>query len=196
VPRGRRTLPGFVAKVFAWLVPAFVVGYLAAPVLLWPVALLAKIAATAGFPDLVRDTEQSAATLTFVTLLKPGDATSQAGWIAVEIDMLRYAYGLPLYAALTLAAREVGWPRRLVVGYAVLIPFVAFGVLADFLRNVAITAGAMVASQTGFVAWQREAIAFAFQLGSLILPTVAPAVAWVLLHRAFVERLKTQPSAG
>ncbi len=80
--------------------------------------------------------------------------------------------------------------RRLVVGYAALMPFVAWGVLADFLKNVAITAGPLVASQTGFVAWQREAIAFAYQLGTLILPTVVPAVAWVLTHRAFLERLK------
>jgi hypothetical protein len=48
-----------------------------------------------------------------------------------------------------------------------------------------------VASQAGFVAWQREMIAFAFQLGSLILPTVVPAVTWVLTHRAFLERLKS-----
>jgi hypothetical protein len=100
---------------------------------------------------------------------------------------------LPLYAALVLAAREPGWPRRLFVGYAVLVPFVAWGVLADFLKNAAITAGPFVASQTGFVAWQRESIAFAFQFGSLILPTVVPAVAWVLTHRAFLERLKSAP---
>jgi hypothetical protein len=73
------------------------------------------------------------------------------------------------------------------------VPFVAWGVLADFLKNVAITSGPLVASQTGFSAWQREAIAFAFQFGSLILPTVVPAVAWVLTHRAFLERLRENP---
>ncbi len=62
------------------------------------------------------------------------------------------------------------------------MPFVAWGVLADFLKNVAITVGPQIASQTGFVAWQREAIAFAYQFGALILPTVVPAVAWVLTH--------------
>ena len=70
------------------------------------------------------------------------------------------------------------------------LPFVAWGVLADFLKNIAITSGPLVASQTGFSAWQREAIAFAFQFGSLILPTVVPAVTWVLTHRAFLERLR------
>ena len=90
----------------------------------------------------------------------------------------------------SLAAREPGWPRKLAIGYVVIIPFVAWGVLADFLKNVAITAGPLVASQAGFAPWQRELIAFAFQFGSLILPTVVPAVVWVVTHRAFLERLR------
>jgi hypothetical protein len=36
----------------------------------------------------------------------------------------------------------------------------------------------------------REAIAFAFQFGSLILPAVAPAVLWVALHGRFVGALR------
>jgi hypothetical protein len=78
-------------------------------------------------------------------------------------------------------------------GYAALLPFTAFGLLADFLKNVAISAGPLVASQTGLVAWQREAIAFSYQFGALILPTVAPAAAWVLLHREFLERMRGRP---
>ena len=65
--------------------------------------------------------------------------------------------------------------------------------LADFLKNVAITASPLVASQAGFSSLQRELIAFAFQFGSLILPAVVPAVAWVLTHRAFLERLRERP---
>ena len=56
--------------------------------------------------------------------------------------------------------------------------------------NYAITPGPLVASQTGFSAWQREAIVFAFQMGTLILPTVIPAVTWVVTHRQFLERLR------
>jgi len=65
---------------------------------------------------------------------------------------------------------------------------------ADFLKNVAITAGPAVASQTGFSAAQREAIAFAFQFGSLILPAIVPAIVWVLMHRRFLERLRQGPA--
>jgi hypothetical protein len=186
----KRPLGRFVLRVIAWLPAAFVIWYFAAPALTWPAAALVELVARAGFGDLVSGVSQSGATLTFATALRPGEAGAKAGQITVGVNMLLYAYGLPLYAALVLAAREPHPARRLAIGYAALIPFVAWGVLADFLKNVAISAGPLVVSQTGFVAWQREVIVFAYQMGSLILPTVAPAVAWVVTHQAFLERLR------
>ena len=191
----RGPLAGFVVKALAWLPAAFVVWHVSAPVLLWPAAIIAELVARLGFADFLRGVEHSGATLTFVTALKPDLAFAQTGRITVDVDMRLYAFGLPLYAALVLAARAPGWPRHLAVGYAALMPFVAWGVVADFLKNVAITAGPVVASQTGFAAWQRESIAFAYQFGSLILPTVAPSVAWVLTHRAFLARLNARSPA-
>ena len=88
--------------------------------------------------------------------------------------MLLYSFGLPMFAALTLAAREPRWLRALAIGYVALVPAIAWGVLADFLKNIAITAAPQVASQAGFSPIQREMIVFAFQFGSLILPAVVP----------------------
>jgi hypothetical protein len=189
----RSPLLGFIARVFAWLPAAFVVWYFAAPVLMWPVALLVELVARPAFGDLVRDVEQAGSVLVFATALKPGSTLTRGAEITVDVNMLLYSFGLPLYAALVLAAREPGWARRLLAGYAALIPFVAWGVLADFLQAIAITSGPQIASQTGFVAWQREAIVFFYQFGTLILPTVVPAVLWVLTHRGFLERLRTGP---
>ena len=186
-------LGGFVAKVFAWLPVMFGAWYFAAPVLMWPAALLVDLVARWGFSDIVQGVEQARTILTFATTIKPGSTSTRGGEITVDVDLLLYSFGLPLYAALVLAAKEPRWPRLLLVGYVALMPFVAWGVLADFLKNVAITMGPQIASQTGFSAWQREAIAFAYQFGALILPTVVPAVAWVLTHRAFLEHLKLAP---
>ncbi len=184
-------LTRFLVKVFAWLPLAFAAWYFAAPVLLWPVKLLLELVARVGFADIVKTVEQNAATFTFVTLLKPGDVTGKATELVVDVDGLLYSFGLPLFAALVVAARTPRWGRVLVLGYAVMVPFIAFGVFADFLKDVAIGAGPLVASQTGFVAWQREVIAFSYQIGALILPTIVPAVAWLLTHRAFLERMRT-----
>jgi hypothetical protein len=182
-------LARFVLVVLAWLPVTFAVWYFAAPLILWPAAMLAELVARTGFADIVRGVEQSGATLTFATALKPGQAIA-GGAISVDVNMLLYAFGLPLFAALTLAAREPKRIKWLVVGYACLLPAIVWGVVADFLKNVAITAPAQVVSQTGFSAWQRETIAFAFQFGSLILPAVAPAVVWVLTHRSFLESIR------
>jgi hypothetical protein len=188
-------LPGspvvrFIARILAWLPLAFTVWYFAAPILLWPVRLVVEFVAQLGFADIVRAVEQHGSIITFVTSLRPGEARAVSGAVTVDANMLVYSFGLPLYAALVLAVREPGWPRRLAWGFLALIPFIAWGVLADFLKNVAITSGPLVASQTGFVAWQREVIAFAYQFGALVLPTAVPAIAWVALHRGFLERLR------
>ena len=190
------SVPRFVVTAIAWLVPAFAVWYFAAPVLLWPVRLMVQGIAGVAIPDIVRAVEQSGAICTFATTLKPGQALAASGSITVDVNMLLYSFGLPLFVALVLAAREPGWPRKLALGYAVIVPFAAWGVLADFLKNIAITASPLVASQTGFTGLQRELIAFAFQFGSLILPTVVPAVTWVVTHRAFLERLRAKPQAA
>jgi hypothetical protein len=176
----------FVLATLGWLVPAFAVWYFAAPIVLAPAMLLAHLVAIAGFHDLVQSIEQSGSVATFVTTLRAAN-----GVVTVDVNSLLYSFGMPLFAALTLAAREPAWKRRLAMGYAAMLPFVAWGVVAEFLKSVAITAGPAIASQTGFAAWQREAIAFAYQFGALILPAVVPAVLWVAMHGAFLARVRT-----
>ena len=185
----KRSLPRFVLLTLAWLPVAFAVWYYGAPMLLWPAKLLAELVLRTGFGDLVRSVDVQGAIVVVLSTLKPGQAVA-GGAVSVEVNMLLYAFGLPMFAALVIAARERNWPRILAIGYLVTLPVVAWGIVADFLKNIAITAGPPVASQTGFSAIEREVIAFAFQFGSLILPTVAPAAVWVLTHRAFLERLR------
>jgi hypothetical protein len=188
---GSDSLPRFVLRVVAWLPLTFAVWYLAAPLLAWPVALLAELIVRSTF-DWVKSVEQMGPLITFVTSLRPDQGANPAGVkavLSVESNVLLFSFGLPMLAALILAAQEPhrGW--MLLIGYAVLLPFQTFSVVADFLKNAAILAGPAVASQTNLDAWQREVIAFCYQFGTLILPTVAPVIVWVLMHRRFLERL-------
>ncbi|HSV17328.1 MAG TPA: exosortase H-associated membrane protein [Casimicrobiaceae bacterium] len=184
----------FVLAVLAWLPLTFAVWYFGAPLLLWPAVLIIEAIAHGAFGALVTAVEQAGALVSFTTSLRPGTGLP-GGFVSVDVNLLLYSFGMPMLAALVLAARETAWKRHLVVGYLVLAPFIAWGGLADFLKNVAITAGPQVASQTGFSSAQREAIAFAFQFGSLILPAIVPAIVWVLMHRRFLERLRGTTSA-
>ena len=188
---GSDSLPRFVLRVVAWLPLTFAVWYLAAPLLVWPVALLVELITRSTF-DWVKSVEQMGPLVTFVTSLKPDEGANPAGVkavLSVESNVLLFSFGLPMLAALILAAQEPHRVWMLLIGYAVLLPFQTFSVVADFLKNAAILAGPAVASQTELNAWQREVIAFCYQFGTLILPTVAPAIVWVLMHRRFLERL-------
>jgi hypothetical protein len=185
------SLPRFVLRVIAWLPLTFAVWYLAAPLLVWPVALLAELFTRSTF-DWVKSVEQMGPLITFVTSLKPAEGANPAGVkavVSVESNVLLFSFGLPMLAALILAAREPHRVRVLLIGFVVLLPFQTFSVVADFLKNVAILAPPAVSSQTGINAFQREVIAFCYQFGTLILPTVAPAIVWVLMHRRFLEKL-------
>ena len=188
---GSDSLLRFVLRVVAWLPLTFAVWYLAAPLLVWPVALLTELITRSTF-DWVKNVEQMGSLVTFVTSLKPDGAANPSGVkavLSVESNVLLFSFGLPMLAALILAAQEPHRVRMLLIGYVVLLPFQTFSVVADFLKNAAILAEPAVASQTNLNAWQREVIAFCYQFGTLILPTVAPAIVWVLMHRRFLERL-------
>jgi hypothetical protein len=191
MPANTGSLLRFVLRVVAWLPLTFAVWYLAAPLLVWPDALLAELFTRSAFAW-VKSVEQAGPLITFITSLKPGDVANPAGLkavLSVESNVLLFSFGLPMFAALILAAREPHRLRMLLIGYVVLLPFQTFSIVADFLKNVAILAGPAVAAQTNLSAWQRELIAFCYQFGTLILPTVAPAIVWVLMHRGFLEEI-------
>src|SRR5213078_4575682 len=188
--------PGpFILRVAAWLPLAFLVWYFAGPVLAWPIGLLTEGIVRIGFRDLVRDVEQQGHLLTIVSTLKPMLATTEQsanGVLSVEVNPLLYNFGLPMLAALVLAARQPHPLRKLLLGYSVLAPLVACGLVAECLKRLTFDTAPAVAAQTGFGPLHREAIAFAYQFGSLILPTVAPAVFWVLTHRRFIEGFRAR----
>jgi hypothetical protein len=185
------SLPRFILRVVAWLPLTFAVWYLAAPLLVWPDALLVELFTRSVF-DWVKGVEQAGPLITFITSLKPPDTANPVGVkavLSVESNVLLFSFGLPMLAALILAAQEPHRVRMLLIGYVMLLPFQTFSIVADFLKNVAILAGPAVSTQTNLSAWQREVVAFCYQFGTLIMPTVAPAIVWVLMHRGFLERL-------
>jgi hypothetical protein len=193
------SLGAFVLRVAAWLAPAFFVWYAASAIFAWPIVQLTGAVGHLAFGDLVRDVEQQGYRVAIVSTLKATMATTEnpaGGLVSIELNTLLYSFGFPMLAALTLAARQAHPLRTLALGYVVLAPFVAWGILAEFLKRIAFDTATTVAVQAGFGPVQRELIAFAYQFGVLILPTVAPAVFWVLAHRRFLEGFVASDRAG
>jgi hypothetical protein len=118
-----------------------------------------------------------------VTLEKPYGAPGAPRAVAeVEVLAPKFTYGIALFLALCFAAKE---SRRRVVGIiagcAVLTVLPALGIACDALKEL----GAVSELQP-FVRWAdgtREAIALGYQVGTLLLPPLAPVALWLALAR-------------
>ncbi len=94
-----------------------------------------------------------------------------------------FTFGLALFMALVLAAGRPWRPAAWLAGGAVLVVLPAWGIAFDALRQLA--GVPQVAPLLGWTPLAREAIAFGHQVGSLLLPTLAPVALWVALDPRF-----------
>jgi hypothetical protein len=113
--------------------------------------------------------------------------TDSLGFI---VNPLVYSYGLPLLFGLVMGS-DVSWLRKatiLLIGYVTITAVQIWGVVWQSLKMLAFNFG----SQTHVIIEEAgisdEVIAMCYQLGSLILPALAPIFVWVLSNRALVEQ--------
>ena len=181
----------FALRALLWLAPSFALWYGLAP---WHASIagaFAHVWLAVLAPGLLATVERTGTTLAFVTTLRVPVA-GQEGFLVAEAGALVYTYGLALFLALMMAARAP-W-RRILAGAALLLPFQGWGLALDLLVQVGINLGPGIAAQAGLAGWRREAIALGYQVGSVILPSLAPVIAWAVLCRPFIEGLV--PRAG
>lgn len=191
---GAPSLGKFVLRTFLWLPPCFAGWYLGAPYHTDVAGPLARLLVDLFADHTVTALERSGVDVVFVTNLEVHPAAGVTAMLLPEVDPLIYTYGLALFLALMLAARARWW--KILAGAAVLLPFQSWGIAFDFLSQVGIRLGPEVAAQAGLVGWRREAIALGYQIGSLILPSLAPVVLWGVACRAFIETALSRPDAG
>jgi len=112
--------------------------------------------------------------------------TDQLGFI---VNPLVYSYGLPLLFGLVMGSNS-SWLRKLMTlltGYLVITAVQIWGVVWQSLKMLAFNFGSQthqVIEQAGI---SDEIIALCYQLGTLILPALAPIFVWVLMNRPLVE---------
>ena len=178
-------------RTLMWLPLMFFLWVLNAPIFHFPLALAMQALSWLDVPSWLMDVEQGARTFNFITSLKPpsGDtAFSASARVTTEVNGLLYTCGLPLLAALTLAAAQKRWLRALVLGYFILLPFQLIAVYATGLKQLAFDMGPIVAQQMEFSRYQNTALAFIYQYYTLIMPPVTALLAWFFTHRETVQR--------
>ena len=116
------------------------------------------------------------------------DGTTDA--LGFVINPLVYTYGLPLLFGLVMGSDE-SWLRKavtLLIGYVTITLVQVWGVVFQSLKMLAFNFGSLthdIVSQAGV---SDSVIALGYQLGSLILPALAPIFVWVLMNRRLVEQ--------
>lgn len=180
----------FIVRTLFWLPLCFAVWYLSANYWLAPIRLICDALFTNLLPGLIATIEAGDHVLECVTRLRAGPGG--AGVLSFDVNPLAYAYGLPLYASLTLAAPSSSRSRKLALvlfGLVALTPILIWSVSFDILKTLAFNLGLASAAHADFSGARREIIAWGYQFGTLILPGVAPLALWFASQRAFLRAL-------
>jgi hypothetical protein len=116
------------------------------------------------------------------------DGTTEA--LGFVVNPLIYTYGLPLLFGLVMGS-DVSWLRKfaiMLVGYAVITLVQIWGVVWLSLKMLAFNFGDQSHAIVQAHGISDGAIALGYQLGTLILPALAPIFVWVLSNRPLVEQ--------
>lgn len=183
-------LTRFVLYAFGAMIVLTLLWTKASPWLSYPVAWLSHVALEQAAPMWVRGVHQQLGRMevdTAVEIAVPNSGGRRAE-VTLEADPGRYAYGLPIFAALLVAAwgaaRAPGRASRAALGYVLLLPAQAFSLVMYLLMQLA-GAAQFDVRVLRVDQWQLEAIVYGYQVGVLVLPTLVPVLVWLWLDRQF-----------
>jgi hypothetical protein len=116
------------------------------------------------------------------------DGTTEA--LGFVVNPLVFTYGLPLLFGLVMGS-DVSWLRKaavLAVGYVTITFVQVWGVVFNSLKMLAFNFGSQTHELVREAGVSDSMIALGYQLGTLILPALAPIFVWVLMNRRLVEQ--------
>ena len=187
------TVSAFFLRVILWLLPALFAWYQLSAAFAQPVGWVAAEAMQWLFPWASDGYQMNGAGIDLLTNLQvPDPAGYAAGRVAMaspEADYRLFGFGLPLLLALLLAAKPAHLVRKILMGGLILFPIQVLGLMFAWLKAIAIDLNAELVMQTAFSGFDRNAIALGYQLSTLILPTLAPIVIWLVLDRVAFLRI-------
>ncbi len=180
----------FVASALVWMLALTLLWSKLSPWTSYPAAALSHVALEQAAPTWVRKVDQRTGVMqveTAIAMPVPNAGGRRAD-IVVEVDPGRYAYGLPIFLALLLAARTRGRGWRAAAGYLLLLPAQAFSLTMFVLIQIVVYAQTD-ARILNVAQWQLEAIVYGYQIGSLVVPTLVPIMLWLWLDRQFFREV-------
>ena len=194
----KRPLHRFMLGVLIFFPLTFFVWYLTATFHLAPVTLLTETIVDAWFPDALMWLKLDNYTLVVASNFgadASGKIVSPPGGADVlgfHLNPLIYCYSLPLLSALILAVPGDEKWLNLVWGMLMILPTEVFSMVFSVLKTLTFDVGYAFQQQQAITPFAADAIALGYQLGTLVLPMIAPLIIWVGLHRRFIISLAPQ----
>lgn len=182
----------FILAATLWLPACFFLwAVLISPILL-PVAKIAQWVLVYLMPQTIDLIEQDGQNFEVVTrLLTEADASGRVGQLVLTSTPMIYAWCLPLFAGLVMAApieaREK--LKQFAIGIPVLWLVVSWGAIFDALYLLQFQAGPLGEAALLQGGLSPNFVAMGYQFGYLILPPVVPIVLWIGLNSEFLQEL-------
>ncbi|MFZ1343115.1 exosortase H-associated membrane protein [Thiothrix eikelboomii] len=193
-----RPIQRFMLGVLVFLPISFALWYLAALVHLAPLTWVTEQLLQWTFPQAVLWLKLDGSTL----VLASNFSTNPSGVIVsppvsddlmgFHLNPLIYTYSLPLLMALILATPATNKWQQLGWGGLLWLPIAGFSMFFSVLKVLSFDVGLAFQQQQALSPWMLEMIALAYQMGTLILPMIAPLVIWMALNRKFLLTLAPQ----
>ncbi len=175
-------MPRFTLRLFLWLPVCFGAWYFSSIILVLPIALTLDGVMTLLFPDLISRVGAVGNHLMVETLIvtRQFSDSAQVGEILFQVNPLKYAYSLPLYTALVIAAPEMGSKKAglWLIGILLLILIMVFGVSTEIMKILVFGLAEDFNEQVMMSAVAKNILVLAYQFGYLILTPIAPLALW------------------
>ncbi|MGV6851872.1 MAG: exosortase H-associated membrane protein [bacterium] len=115
----------------------------------------------------------------------------RVGTIFLNSNPLIYGYGLPMIFGLVMSSpiSRNQSIKQLVIGTATVFFVQCWGISWEILKKLQFQAGPEGQAAIAGLGLNQEVIAFFYQMGYLIFPSILPVIVWVLMNRVFVEGL-------
>lgn len=182
----------FILAATLWLPSCFFLWALLINPILWPVAKIAGAVLVQILPQTIELIEQEGQNFEVVTrLLTEADSSGRIGQLILTSTPMVYAWCLPLFAGLVMAAPITGRQvlKQFAVGVPVLWLVISWGAVFDALYLLQFRAGPLGQAALQQAGIATDVIGLGYQFGYLVLPPVIPIVLWIALNSAFLQEL-------
>ncbi|TXS93024.1 hypothetical protein FV139_13825 [Parahaliea maris] len=174
----------FMAWVLLLMLPFFGLWYALGNLPAAPAFLLARYALEWGLPDIVDSVSLDQTRMLVVTAFGEHNGAllpaEQAGHqMAFAVDTRLVSYSIPFYAALHFASGVPQSLERFSRGLLILWLLMALGLLSIQLKNLMLGLQDTLFTQASMPLPPPPVIALLYQLNTLIVPTLAPVLAWL-----------------